>query len=101
MIIWRGWGILAAILPLALAGILAGAGGTSQSMKGWPNGLVFLGSAIAVWPLGRYLNRPRPWRSGEPASPGPTNHSLFFIPMEYFGPVYAVVALLHFARVFG
>lgn len=104
MIIWRGWGVLAAIiafLALVLMQLVAdgifGPETYSQNTQWWaPVGLLL--AALVIWPLGRSLNN-RGARmyvdreNGQEVTVRP-NHSLFFIRMEYWAAILAGVAIV-------
>lgn len=105
MIIWTGWGIVA--LPLFALGAL---GGTSIGVAlGLGDGDVSTGAetnigtavgfalaSVAVWFLGRWMNRPRDGfdpRTGEPVQLR-NQHRLFFVPIQYLGPLGGVGAVV-------
>jgi hypothetical protein len=90
MIIWRGWGILALVIPLAL-GFLAEEACKALLGGEAPNRYFQLGAGaglLVVWFLGRWLNG-RPQKilidpeSGERGVLKGGN-SLFWIPMQYW-----------------
>ena len=94
MIIWRGWGILAVLIPFAtliLVQVSVGAifGDPQFYQKNdWPKGAALLLSAVAVYFIGYYLNH-QPGRTVIDKATGRELvlrrvHSLFFIPMEYW-----------------
>jgi hypothetical protein len=106
MLIWRGWGILVAVvafLGLVLMQLVADAlygSGTYSSQTGrWaPLGLLL--AAAILWPLGRRLNGGEKRQLVDPRT-GETfevrrEHSLFFIRMEYWAAILAAVALVVF-----
>jgi hypothetical protein len=109
MIIWRGWGILALLIPIlliffleVLAGLLAGLFGANAyqqiSSYVWPLG--WLIAAGIVWRLGRSLNQRQGRLLIDPTTHEQfvlrSDHSLFFIKMEYWAYVMLVGALLGF-----
>jgi NADH:ubiquinone oxidoreductase subunit 6 (subunit J) len=106
MIIWKGWGILAVLITFAimlLADVGTGAvfGDTHYyDAHNWPKGAGFLLSGIIVYFVGVYLNS-RPGRAMIDKATGREIvlrrvHSLFFIPMEYWGAVLAVAGIVLF-----
>jgi hypothetical protein len=105
MIVWTGWGIVA--LPFFALGAL---GGTSigvalglgegdmatgaETNIGTAVGLALAG--VAVWFLGRWMNRPQDGfdqRTGQPVQVR-NQHRLFFVPIQYLGPLGGVVAVV-------
>lgn len=94
MIIWTGYGIFVGVAgfaclcltQLAVNGIM-GDDHFYQS-HGWPK-LVGLWIAAAVsWPIGREMNRGRPYHvESKP-------HSLFFIPVQYWWAVFLVLGVV-------
>ena len=108
VLIWRGWGILVALVPLAafiVAAMVAGAlesalGPAFDSSMDWLFPLGFLASAVVLWVLGRRLNN-RDTRvlvdmqTGEQIAVRP-NHSFWFIKMEYWAIVLAAFGTLTF-----
>jgi LPXTG-motif cell wall-anchored protein len=105
MIVWTGWGILA--LPLFALGALGGTsigvalglGAGDMSTGAETNVGTALGmalSSVAVWFLGRRLNAPRDGfdtQSGQ-AVQVRNQHRLFFVPIQYLGPLGGVAAVV-------
>jgi len=101
MVIWTGWGILAALIWGAFLGLtqllidgIYGRGFYTAHM--WPKIIASALPAPTIWFVGRAMN-------GNPDSErrleyGP-RHTLFFIPMEWWGPIFLgigiVIALVH------
>jgi hypothetical protein len=52
-------------------------------------------SAVVLWPLGRWMNKSESEGSGEAQVSG--GHTMFFIPLEYWGLIWAVIGLAKFA----
>ncbi len=107
MIIWRGWGILALLIPVlliflleVLAGLLAGLFGADASQQIssclWPLG--WLIAAGIVWRLGRSLNQRQGRVLIDPMTHEQfvfrSDHSLFFIKMEYWAIIMLVGAII-------
>jgi hypothetical protein len=103
MIIWKGWGIAVAVIAITawIGGDLAG-----EKLLGTPDafnplsGLALAAAAAAIWQLSKYLNR-QPGRSVVDKATGREfvlrrSHSLFFIPIEYWAWIVAVLAILTF-----
>jgi hypothetical protein len=103
MIVWRGWGILVAIVAaVAVALVQVGSNalfgeGTYARHSDWLFPLGLLLAALLIWPLGRRLNRGGERTLLDPATGQPVvmrrDHSLFFIRMEHWAPILAVAAL--------
>lgn len=103
-VIWRGWGILAVVIPAAICFVcvaIGGAlGGASNRALGPALGLVVGGaiSAYVVWRLGVRLNS-QPGRVLVDPSDGSKvvlrqTHSLFWIPMQWWAPIVGALALI-------
>jgi hypothetical protein len=109
MIIWSGWGFLVAVIVFA-ASLLAEFSvessfhdDTYYQSQGWPLAMALACSAIVTWWLGSYLNR-QPGRTvidkqtgREEILGGMNRHRLFFIPMQYWGPILGVLAVVTYA----
>ena len=95
MVIWRGWGILAAVIVLLaliamelVAEAIQGSGAYQEDTELWA-GLGLLLAGAVIYPLGRRLNG----GEGRVMVDKQTGqevviksiHSLFFIRMEYWG----------------
>jgi hypothetical protein len=82
IVIWRGWGLLAAaalVLPLAVCGTLADkAPGAAPILAG----LALAAAGAGCWALGRRWNR------------GTVRHSLYFIPLQYWGLAHLALGVL-------
>jgi hypothetical protein len=66
----------------------------------WPLALALVISGVISWFLGKRLNKPRgrtliDKETGEEVILKNTRHRLFFIPMEYWGPILLVIALIY------
>ncbi|PXY26198.1 hypothetical protein DI005_07045 [Prauserella sp. PE36] len=99
MIVWSGWGILALVFAMlgAMVGTLAGlAVGVVAEPTNFGTALGLAAAAVAIWFVGRRLNRPKPGfdeRTGERVMLG-GRHKLFFVPMQYWGPAVGALAVL-------
>lgn len=101
-IIWRGWGILAIIIPaitVVLIELLAesvfGEGAYQQNNE-WLFALGLLIASPIVWLIGRRLNRTQPRQLVDQIT-GETvtfrkRHSMFFIKLEYWAFVFMAIA---------
>jgi len=81
ILVWRGWGLLgvaALFLPLASC---AGLMDTRPGLALLLGGLALAGGGVACWVCGRRWNRPA------------TEHSLFFIPLQYWGLAYVLAGV--------
>jgi len=102
MIIWRGLGILVPVIALTFfMGVMAI---VDRFMKDddyskwnyWPKALGAVAAAVAIWFIGRYLNK----YSKKPADyPTPENeprykHDLFYVPFEYWSLILAAFAVI-------
>ena len=106
MVIWSGLGFLVAVITFLL---LLTAEYLTESLlqdesyyqtHGWPKLLAFFIAGAVVWALGRYLNRRQgkvmiEKETGKEVLINP-NHSLFFIRMEYWGPILLVLGIFFF-----
>ena len=109
IIIWRGLGFLVAVIAFGcslagnfIANAIAGEGYFDRHK--WPLGLSLLVAAALCWLLGDYL-RKRPGRVVIDKQTGrefelKKIHSLFFIPMHWWGAILGVGALVAFAAEF-
>jgi hypothetical protein len=106
VIIWKGWGILVVVITfLVLMGTELAVGAIFGNphyyqAHSWPKGVAFLLAALAVYFLGCYLSN-RPGRVVIDKVTGQElvlrrSHALFFIPMEYWGYILAVIGLVLF-----
>lgn len=103
MIVWRGIGILAPIIPVAmwvflpeLVKTVFGQEAFSSSYS-WVSSISILLGAVAVWFWGRHVNTKNiriliDEQTGQQIVLKP-NHSLFFINMEYWAIPFGVLAL--------
>jgi hypothetical protein len=93
VVIWRGIGFLAPVLVIAggLIGFFLCQAANVPDTATFCGGIagVVLGGA-AVWLVGRRLNRD---------AVGPKPHSLYWIPMEYWGPILALLGVIVFAGI--
>lgn len=104
MIIWQGHGYLVAVIVLALGVAVAlatesyfGDAGYYQT-HGWPLAASLLLAGLACWSLGGYLHR-RGARTVVDKATGQElviggKHTLFFVPMHWWGPILAVIAAI-------
>ena len=100
MVIWKGWGILALIVPVVImlaSQWLSGMLGVSDLSHPGVVALVCFVSAIVVWFVGKKLNG-APEKilldaeSGEEVRIKP-QHSLFWIPMQWFSLVWVAYGI--------
>ncbi|BCO10139.1 hypothetical protein GF1_25150 [Desulfolithobacter dissulfuricans] len=101
MIIWKGWGILAIVIPLLcslgaqfIIDAIMGAGWYMEAS--WPMPLALALSAVFVFVTGKRLNN-RPGKVFiDPESNEKVelrkSHSLFWIPLQYWSPVIIILA---------
>ncbi|PFE09477.1 hypothetical protein [Bacillus thuringiensis] len=104
MIIWSGWGFLVAIIVIintllgkAIFGSITGDATYFQDHS-WPMAVMFIISGVMSWYLGKYINKPdgKVYIDAETGEKVMFNkkHSLFFIKMEYRGPILGVIAIV-------
>ena len=100
MIIWKGYGILAVLIPLPLmisCGFLMGANGVGYLVGG-------VVSAVPLWFLGRRLNREVSQEYTDSNTGkrvqilAPPGHTLYFIPMQYWAIIWLGAGIAEFVR---
>jgi hypothetical protein len=104
MIIWSGLGFLVAVIAFVS---MIFAEYTTESLfqddsyyqtHGWPKLLAFWIAGVTVWFLGNHLNQ-KPGQvmidkeTGTEVLMKP-NHALFFIKLEYWGPILFILGIL-------
>jgi hypothetical protein len=91
MIIWSGLGFLVAVIVFGASLIMEL---TTETLfrddqyyqtHAWPLALALALSGAIVWALGNYLH-----------ASGARRHTLFFIPMRYWGPLLVALSILPF-----
>lgn len=101
VIIWKGFGILNIVIPgvifIVVSAIISSLGLNSIDSR-LPLAFVFIVSGVIIWHLGKALNAKSgkvlvDMETGEHYRMG-TEHSLFFIPMHYWGPVGLVLGFI-------
>ncbi len=108
-LIWRGWGLLAVVVPAVLCGLsifivsaIAAAAKMNQAGQNLAAGIaIFIAgliSAYLVWIWGRRLNS-QPGRTLIDPADGSSvvirrSHSLFWIPMQWWAPIIALFCLM-------
>ncbi|WP_374018172.1 hypothetical protein ABU162_29750 [Paenibacillus thiaminolyticus] len=98
MVIWKGLGVLNIVVPailLFIVNILLSSLGLTSIDSRLPLAFVFIVSGVIIWYMGKALNAKSgkvlvDVDTGERYQMG-TEHSLFFIPMHYWGPVGLVI----------
>lgn len=104
IVIWHGLGFLVAVIVF---GISLATNLIADSLYGegyydkhkWPFAIALVFSAVICWFLGDYLRR-REDRvvidktTGEELTLNQSQHSFFFIPMRWWGPILFVIAAL-------
>ncbi|WP_068504708.1 hypothetical protein [Paenibacillus kribbensis] len=101
MIIWKGFGILNIIIPgvlFAIVNIILSSLELDSIDSRLPLAFVFIVSGVIIWHLGKALNAKSgkvlvDMETGEHYRMG-TEHSLFFIPMHYWGPAGLVLGFV-------
>ncbi len=98
-IFWTGWGILAALIPFAgLILVEAILGKEFYQSHVWVQTLAILLGAAGVWYVGNRFNN-KPGRVVVDKETGKelelkSRHSLFFIPMQYWSFIIAVLGII-------
>jgi hypothetical protein len=104
MIIWSGLGFLVAVITFVC--LLLTEFATESAFRddgyyqahGWPKLVGFIAAALIVWPLGRYLNSKKGRVLVDPDTGKQVvfkqGHMLFFIPLEYWGPILVVLGII-------
>jgi hypothetical protein len=104
MIIWKGWGILVIVITAAVMimfqAMVGIAFGNPQFYRthDWPKAVALLLAAVAVYFAGSFFNG-KPGRVMVDKATGQEItcrrvHSLFFIPMEYWGFILAAIGII-------
>jgi hypothetical protein len=106
MIIWQGLGFLVVVIAFScalIANLISNAAGGERyfDTHKWPLGVSLLVSALICWYIGDHLHH-RPGRVVIDKKTGrefaiKKSHTLFFIPMHWWGAILAVFALMAFA----
>jgi hypothetical protein len=105
MILWKGWGILALLIPAAL---VAGGDTVLQDVMGSQYNspvvkalLLFL-SAAAVWMAGRKLNSTPVKNLIDPETGKVVGikqaHSMFWIPMQWYAVIWVIAAVVVYIK---
>jgi hypothetical protein len=104
VIIWKGWGFLVAVIgfgclllsELAVEAVLGDS--DYYQAHGWPKFAAFAVAAALVWFVSKRLNA-RPAKvlldpeTGRQVILKPS-HSLFFVRMEYWAPIFVVLGII-------
>jgi hypothetical protein len=93
--IWKGWGILVALIPAAVMILISQWKELDASRFGLELG--FLICAVLLWLIGSKLNKTPHvafFDTEKPAIEFKSQHTFFFIPMQWYGVVFAFIALL-------
>jgi hypothetical protein len=107
MIIWHGLGFLVAVIIFACslaANLISNEklGSGYYDHHKWPFAISLLFSSAICWSLGDYLRKRSDRavidkRTGEEFVVNQSKHTLFFIPMHWWGPILLVGALILFS----
>ncbi len=102
MIVWQGFGFLAALIPAALLVVLGILSKSSPVAHGVE--LALLASAALVWFLGRRLNGGADRVLVDPKTNEEvrlkSKHTLFWVPMEWIALLLAAAGLYVFVKTF-
>lgn len=100
MIVWNGLGFLVPLIALVCIFIMNQiVGNATFNGFGWPKSVALFISAVLVTLLGLYF-RKQPGKVMIDKATGQevvmkSNHSLFFIPVVYWGAIYAVIGIYY------
>lgn len=110
MVVWKGWGIMALMIPLAIS---LATGSTVDFFHGenfyrnstWVMPLVLGISSVAVFLFGRKVNN-KPGRIVIDQETNErielkTTHSMFWIPLQYWGFIILAIAIWMYAANIG
>lgn len=100
MIIWQGWGIvvvaIAFVAALAAGAIAEATGGDTTTLIG----LFLIPAGAITWFLGKRMNRNAERTLVDPSTGEPVvirnHHTLFFVRVEWWGPIMAVLGIFLF-----
>lgn len=93
-IVWNGLGFL--VLLLVIIGVVVGNAIAQATPEKWPRMFAVIGTALATLGLGVLLNRKQvvgrdPWGNAVTAN---GNHSLYWIPMQYWSAIILVAGTI-------
>lgn len=104
MIIWNGLGFLVVVIGFGCLLITEFLTETAfnddqyYQSHNWPAFVALLIAGVIVWFFGRHLNSKGAKCLIDPETNQEVmlknNHSLFFIPMEYWGPIFLVLGII-------
>jgi hypothetical protein len=105
MIIWSGLGFLVAVIGfgclLATEALVEAAFHDDRYYQthGWPKLVAFTFAAVIVGIVGRWLNRRQGKvlidpQTGREVVVGRGTNTFFFIPMEYWAPIFIVIGII-------
>jgi hypothetical protein len=101
MIIWRGWGIVVvglALLAALGAGAAAGLLDADDDLTGILLGVFLIPVGVLTWFVGKRMNRDTVRNLVDPKTGDAVtvrnDHSLFFLRVEWWGPIMVVAGLL-------
>jgi hypothetical protein len=100
ILVWRGWGIVVvgiAVLWLGVAIVLGEAIHADKAGGAAIFGLCLVPAGAMTWFVGRRMNRDATRILLDPATGEQVvvrrDHSLFFVPVEWWGPILAVLGI--------
>lgn len=100
ILVWRGWGVVViaigfvwATVAIAVAGLIH----ADEAASGAILGLSMVPAGITTWFVGRRMNRDAARVMVDPTTGERVvlrrEHSLFFVPVEWWGPILAVLGI--------
>ncbi len=100
MFMWSGWGVLVPIIAFCALLMLQlsldySLGEGYYQAHNWPKPAAMLLGAFVIGALGLYLNRDKRLRTGdgEEIVLRQQSHRFFFVPMQYWAVVLAIIAV--------
>lgn len=103
LLIWKGWGIVVfaiAVVWIAIGIGLAGAINADKAMADALTGLSLVPAGVMTWFAGKRMNRNTTRTLVDPQTGNPVvirrEHSLFFVKVEWWGPILIVLGILVF-----
>lgn len=101
LLIWKGWGVVVigiALLWLFIGGAAAAVVHADQTGTAAVAALCLVPAGAMTWWVGKRLNRNTTYALVDPKTGAPVvirrEHSLFFLAVEWWGPVLAAIGVL-------
>ena len=98
LLIWKGWGVVVigiAFVALVVGVIISTQFNADARWSDWILGLTAIAAGVGTWFLGKRMNRNAVRELVDPKTGEAVTvrggHSLFFIPVQWWGPVMVVI----------